>query len=312
MALNKRKNIIIFGGSGFIGSCLCKTLNEDFQISIVTRSTRKFSQDPPCAHIAQWDGLDISALAAIVPPESIVINLAGYSILCRWNKANRDRIQKSRIDFTRRLVEGLIQLSQPPSLYLQASAIGFYGPQAIDPTDETHPQGPGFLAEVCRLWEEASMPLLQSSTRRIIMRLGVVLGESGGFLARALGPGFPFFLMMPGSGSNRISWIHDQDLVNAIRYFIDQPLSEGFYNLVSPEPLTVKELYFYLTRFTRFHFIPKVPAPWIRLILGAMTDEVLFANQYIIPQRLLKDNFHFKFPAMTEAVDNLMPNFLVR
>ncbi|MFO7939398.1 MAG: TIGR01777 family oxidoreductase [Bacteroidales bacterium] len=301
--------IIVFGGSGFIGSHLIpKLVEEGHQVVLFSRyperTREKFSLDQ--LQVAQWDGFSDDGLKKHANGSDVVINLAGEDISSKpWTQRQRFKIRQSRSQLGTTIAMALEKLENRPSLYIQASAIGIYGPQPGLACDETSSLGIGFLADVTKAWEKPAELLAQQGMRTAIIRTGIVLGLNGGLLQRMMIP-FRFFVGgYPGNGKQSVSWIHIDDQVRAILHIIHHPTSHGVYNLTAPQPTTMKKLARLLgKKMKRPAWFP-IPAWSLKMVFGQMAREVLLADQFVLPMRLTQEEFTFRHTDVKEAMDDL-------
>ncbi|QGY39157.1 TIGR01777 family protein [Pseudodesulfovibrio cashew] len=296
---------IIAGGTGFIGQSLITELQENgWDIVVLSRSPGKVASIFGSGVIGmRWDNGDWPDLLG---PETVIVNLAGENIAAgRWTRARKERILNSRIKAGERIVEVVRRSGVAPAALIQASAVGYYGPRGTELIDETADSGDGFLAEVTRRWEASTLALEEMGVRRVIIRTGVVLGN-GGALERMLPP-FRFFLGGPlGSGLQGVSWIHMADEVGAIRFLMENEETSGAYNLTAPTPVRFRKFARILGQtLNRPHWL-KVPAFVLRLLFGDMADEALLSGQLVLPARLLRAGYGFRFPNLEEALADLL------
>ncbi len=293
--------VAVTGATGLIGSALLPALRAAGHevVSLVRRPPR------PEAGECYFD-----PLAGLMDPQALegveaVIHLAGENIGQRWTPAVKERIRRSRVAGAALLVEAM-ERGPRPRVFLSASAVGYYGPRGEEPvTEETGP-GQGFLAQVCREWEEAALAASRLGVRVAVARLGVVLSPQGGALARML-PLFRLGLGGPlGSGRQYVSWVAIDDAVAAFLWLLAGEGLEGPFNVTSPEPVTFRELARTLGRVLgRPAFLP-VPALALRLAFGEMAQETLLSGQRALPKRLLEAGFQFRFPRLEEALSHLL------
>lgn len=296
--------VVISGGSGFIGTRLCRVLVDAGHVPfILTRSAGRAAGNlPPGVSAVGWDGRTGQGWAQFLDQDTALVNLAGENIaLGRWTPERKKRILESRLLAGQAMVDAVAQAQYRPRVLIQASAVGFYGPRGDEPLDESAPSGTGFLAEVCRSWEESSRAVEQAGVRRCVIRTGVVLGQ-GGALARML-PAFRMFLGGPlGSGTQYMPWIHLDDEIQAIRFLIENAACSGTYNLCAPNPVDsrtfAKTLGLVLGRPA---FLP-APAWALRLFLGEMAQEVLLSGQNARPARLFEADYRFLHPDLEPAL----------
>jgi uncharacterized protein (TIGR01777 family) len=231
-----------------------------------------------------------------------VVHLAGENIFGLWTKTKKEQILQSRRQGTELLSVALGKLHRIPRVLISVSAVGYYGNTGDRVVNENNESGGGFLAGVCRLWEEATRPAEDVGIRTVHLRLGVVLSAKGGALALMR---VPFGLALGGcvgSGDQYMSWIHIEDLVRLTESVLLDENFEGPVNAVAPSPVTnrtfAKTLGKVLNRPTVFW----VPGPLLRLALGQMAEEVLLWGQRVDPERLRNRQFHFYFPELELAL----------
>jgi len=217
-----------------------------------------------------------------------------------------ERIRNSRIIGTRTLVESLAELGQPPEQFLSASAIGFYGDSGDEVLDESTSAGSGFLADVCRDWEQSTLRASDRGMRAAALRFGVVLSPLGGALAKMLPP-FRFGAGgVLGSGRQYVSWISLDDVVGAIAHVVLNPDLTGPVNVTSPNPVTNRVLTTELGRALGRPTLFPMPATALRLLFGRMAEETLLSSARISPQRLLGSGYSFRHPQLSTALQHLL------
>lgn len=301
----------ILGGTGFIGSHLAQMLVHDgLEVTVVSRHSKgqaKASMQGLVSY-AQWDGSSVQALVPIVERADAVVNLVGEGIADkRWTPDRKASILSSRINTANALYLAIKQASTKPEVVVQASAIGFYGykyerKERIE-VDEYSEAGVGFLAEVCKQWEEAILPVESIIPRLVVVRSGVVLGSKGG-LIKKLAPVFKLGLGGAiGTGYQPFSWIHIEDETGAIDHLIQNRSARGVFNLVSPNPCTYRS---FVKDFGRLLHRPAfftIPGWAIRLVFGAeMANEVFLGGKEVVPRRLLESGYRFKYPLLMDAL----------
>ena len=280
-------NILISGASGLIGSAIKTALHArgDRVLSLTRRVARNDSEITwdPAANV-----LDPSRLVDI----DGVIHLAGENIAAgRWTAAQKARIRDSRVQGTGLLAKTLAQLPAPPSAFISASAIGYYGNRGDELLTEDSPPGEGFLPEVSVAWERAAHPAAEAGIRTVHPRIGIVLSRNGGALAKMR---LPFKLGLGGtigSGNQYMSWITLDDLVSVFLFALDNESISGAINAVSPTPVTNREFTKTLARVLSRPAIFPVPAFAVKLALGEMADALLLASTRVISTRLENTSF---------------------
>jgi uncharacterized protein (TIGR01777 family) len=253
-----------------------------------------------------WNPL-LPLLPAKVSGFDAVVHLAGESIVGRWTDEKKKAIRESRVQGTRSLAAALAQTEAKPSVFVCASAVGFYGNRGDELLREESPGGQGFLPEVCRKWEDASRIAAEAGIRTVNIRIGLVLSAKGGALRSML---TPFKLGLGGrigSGQQWWSWIHVDDIVRGIHHVIRTESLSGPVNLVAPNPVRNAEFTKVLASVLgRPAFFP-VPEFALRLAFGEMAaDELLLASQRVEPGRLAACGYTFRFRELRAALENLL------
>ena len=308
-------HIVISGSSGFIGSELVRHLLANGHR--VTRLVRRRGR--PGEPVAVWDPEQGMIDTALLGDADALVHLAGESIVGRWTAAKKRRILHSRMEGTRLIAQTLARLAQdagggqarlpkPPRAWFCASAIGYYGHRGDEWLHEESGSGAGFLAEVCRMWEAETEPAARAGVRVIRGRIGMVLGPTGGALAKMLPP-FRLGLGGPiGNGRQYWSWISVADLVGAIQHLLVTNDLQGPVNLVSPAPVTNAQFTAVLGDALRRPAVLPMPAFAARLVFGHMADELLLASQRVKPTRLMAGGYRFRHPDLGLALrDALTP-----
>lgn len=296
---------IIAGGTGFIGQALVGELRgAGWEIVVLSRSPGKVAEVFGSGVIGmRWESGD---WASLLGSDTVIVNLAGESIAAgRWTREVKERILSSRVNAGRALVRAVQEAGVLPGAFVQASAVGYYGPRDNNPIDETAESGTGFLAEVCRAWEASSAALEDMGVRRVIVRTGMVLGH-GGALARMLPPFRYFMGGPPGTGFQGASWIHLADEAGAIRFLMENQEAQGPYNLTAPNPVRFRKFARILGQTLNRPYRLNVPAFALRLLFGEMADEVLLSGQLVLPGRLVGAGYVFRFPELEGALNDLL------
>jgi uncharacterized protein (TIGR01777 family) len=289
-------NIIIAGGTGFIGGALVDALvGRGDKVTLVTR-------DPAAAKVRWGSKVDTTGWNALsVEGADAVINLAGESIASgRWTPARKLELIKSRIDSTRQIVAAISRAGKKPKVLLNASAVGYYGDVPSGDVPENAAQGQGFLAALCGQWEREALAAEPLGLRVALLRIGIVLEEDGGALAKMSLP-FKLFGGGPmGSGRQGFPWIHRADVVGGILFLLDKPIS-GPVNFAGPQALDNREFSAALGR--ALHRPSWAPAPGfaLKIVLGEMA-EMLLGGQRILPKKLLEAGYAFKYPTADAAL----------
>lgn len=297
-------NILITGGTGFIGSELCSMLlQEGHYLTIITRDPKKHAnEEAKNQQFVSWD----SDLVAAMNKTDAVINLAGESIFGqRWTAQVKKRIYASRIDNTKKLVEAIGQANTPPEVMVSASAAGYYGNRGTDVLDEKEPPGNDFLAKVCVDWEKAAQPVKESGVRLAIPRIGIALEEGGGALQKML-PAFKLFAGGAiGRGTQFVPWIHRHDLCRGLLFLISNESTEGPYNLNAPNPVTMQKWADALGEVLNRPSVFRVPEIALNVVMGEAAKPILESLR-LTPARIEQAGFTFRFPHIREALSNIL------
>ena len=295
--------ITLTGGSGFIGRRLLKTLTTAGH-SVHVLSRHAGTNLPPGVKLSVWNALKTEPPADALDGADAVIHLAGEPVAQRWTVEAKQNIRGSRVDGTRRLVQGLSTISNRPAALISASAIGIYGSRGDEVLTESSAPGSDFLAEVCREWEKEADLAEALGMRVVKLRIGVVLDKNGGALAKMLPPFRRYAGGRLGSGKQWMSWIHLQDVVNLLLFAAGNPV-KGVLNAVAPNPETNAEFTRKLAAAIRRPAIFPAPALALKLIFGEMS-EILLASQRVAPRAAESAGFQFQFPELGPALADLL------
>lgn len=296
--------IIVTGSSGLVGSELVSFLEgQGHSIKRLVRDKAKLKEPG----FGFWDPENHILDPVELIGYDAVVNLAGESISeGRWTEAKKKRLLSSRIDSTTLLSKTMETMENPPKIFINASAIGYYGNRGEETLDEQSIPGNGFLADVCQQWENATKPAIKDNIRVVILRFGVVLSSKGGALQKML---TPFRLGLGGcigSGKQNMSWIAIQDLVRIILYILETPSIQGVVNAVSPNPVTNKEFTKTLGSQLQRPTLFCVPAFAARWVFGEMADELLLASTKVVPKELLQKVYTFLYPTLEATLKDII------
>ncbi len=300
--------IVLAGGSGLIGRSLGRGLAAAGARPVYLSRSAPRAGGEAGGEWLRWDPADPVGTSRLLEGADGVVNLAGESIATgRWSPARKAALRSSRLTTTAVLTEALGLLANPRVVFVQASAVGFYGDGGERVLDERSPSGQGFLPDLVQDWERASAPLEGvPGVRRVVTRLAPVWTTLGGALPPLV---CPFRLGLGGrlgSGRQWTPWIHLDDAVAALVRLLCDPRAEGVYNLAAPEPLPNLDLARLLGRILRRPSRLPLPVPLLRLALGAMADELLLVSQRVIPSRLEELGFAFTYPTAEMALHSLL------
>jgi uncharacterized protein len=298
-------HLAVTGSRGLLGSALVSFLTGGgHRVSRLVRRPAKGTDEvtwsitqglPDDPHLQTLDG---------------VIHLAGENIaLGRWTETRKTEIRRSRVEGTRRLCESLARLRPLPRILVSASAIGIYGDRGNELLTEESPPGTGFLAEVCRAWEESTEPASRAGVRVVRLRFGMILSPAGGALRKML---LPFRLGAGGrigNGSQFMSWITLDDAIGAVDHALVTGSLQGSVNAVAPGPVTNAEFTRTLARVLSRPALAPLPAFAARLAFGEMADALLLASQRVVPSRLQTAGYRFQYPELESALRHLLGRF---
>jgi len=290
--------IVVAGGTGFLGSALVTRLRNDGHTVAV------LSRHPRGAHQHEWSPYGSSSgWLHLLEGADAVINLAGAPIAARWTAAHKREMWNSRLLSTRTLVGAIKSVRHGPPVLINASAIGTYGDRADEMVTEDCQPGSGFLASMGAAWEKETRSA-PPETRVVLLRTGIALGKEGGALPRMALP-FRFFVGGPlGSGRQYVSWIHRDDWTAMVCWALASDELSGPLNVTAPHPVTNLELARTLGRVLRRPALLPAPAFALRAILGEMADAVL-TGQRVLPAKAHALGFEFTHPELEEALRSI-------
>jgi uncharacterized protein (TIGR01777 family) len=297
-------NILITGGTGFIGRKLCQSLtNKGHDLSVLSRKPEKV----PLLCGRQVRAIDNLDKLSETDCFDAIINLAGEGIVnARWSKKRKQILIDSRINITEQLTAFINRAQQKPSVLISGSAVGYYGNQgSILLTEQSKAIDDDFPHQLCTLWETSAQKAGNLGVRVCILRAGLVIGNDGGFLAKML-PAFKLGIGgRIGNGQQWMSWIHRSDLVQIIEKMLNSTIMQGVYNGTAPTPVTNQEFTKCLANQLHRPAIVPAPAFMLSLLLGEMAN-LLLGGQRAIPARLQEINFHFQFKTLDEALNDVL------
>lgn len=301
--MHKKGKIVIAGGSGFFGKHLINFFANDYQIVVFTRGKSEIENE---INYVNWDAKSIGDWTNELEGSNALINLTGKSINCRFTETNKKELLSSRINSTQVLLEAIEQLENPPSIWLNASAGAMYKVKNVSNTENDKDYNDDFLADMSLRWEEAFYKNELPNTKRVAMRISLLLGKDGGV--------FPVWKKITklflggkvGSGKQIVSWMHVKDACRAVEFLINNKI-EGPVNFSTNHPVSNCDLMKTLRKQLEIPF--GFPAPEIGVKLGGMflqTEPSLLLNSVnFIPERLINEGFKFEYENIKETFDNL-------
>jgi uncharacterized protein (TIGR01777 family) len=297
--MNKTQTVVLAGASGFIGTYLRDRFEQDgWTVRIIGRRAGSGT-----AEAANWN--DDGAIARVLDGADLLVNLAGRSVTCRYGTRNKAAILDSRVSTTTALGRALAACKAPPSAWLNASTGTIYRHADDRPQTESDGEpGTGFSVDVARAWEAALGAAAIPGTRKIALRMAIVLGPGGGALR-------PFAALVRlglgghmGAGSQKFSWIHVADLYRAVRFLHARTDISGPVNVASPDVVDNRDL----MRLVRRAYSARlgIPTPAWLLRLGAVLirteAELVLKSRWVQPQKLLDAGFIFRQPELGRAL----------
>jgi len=317
----ENKKIIIAGGTGFIGQEMTKYFDKSNKIIILTRQlkntkTNRFSYNSLTPEYLKnvkyinWDGESLNEWVKELNASDLIINLAGKTVNCRYNKKNKKEIFDSRINSTMLIGKAIKQCSQPPLVWINSSSATIYRHAEDRPQDEEKGEIENdFSVQVCKAWEKTFYEQQVQDTRQIALRMAITLGP-GGIL-------IPYFNLLKfglggrqGNGRQMYSWIHIEDTCRMIEWIFEHPEIKGTYNCSSPNPITNNEFMLTLRKVTGYK-IGLPASKWMlkigTSIIGTET-ELILKSRWVIPAKILKTNFQFNYPNLEDALKNIIYN----
>lgn len=260
--------ILISGSTGLVGSALIPYLkNSGHQIVRLVRQNYDV------------DGFDA------------VIHLAGSNIATRWTPEVKREILSSRVDTTLILSKKLSELTNPPKVFICASAIGIYGE--------------GFLATVCKEWEAATLPAKKRGIRCVNARFGIILDPKGGALAKMLVPFRLGLGTILGSGEQYMSWIALEDVIHGLHHVLMNETLEGPIDFTAPNPVTNRVFSEELAKALHRPLFLKIGERTLRFLFGEMADEMLLSSARVLPEKLIQSGYHFLYPTLSRFFSNI-------
>lgn len=294
--------ILIAGGSGLVGTAL-KELLEQQQYQVHILSTNKALCDGK--KIFYWNPAQQEIDKQAISEADYIVNLAGETIVGRWTKEKKERIISSRVQSVQLINETLNSTPNKVKAICNASAIGIYGNSGQQFVDENSKGKDDFLSTSCLAWEKEQEK--QQKIRQTTLRVGIVLSEKGGALAKMI-PAFRMGLGLAlGSGKQYMSWIHMEDLCRMILFGLKNDKIQGIYNATAPHPISNKDFTGLLNRqVKKVFFMLKVPSFVLRLSMGESADLLLF-SQRVSSEKIRNEGFIFMYEKANVALKQLVP-----
>jgi uncharacterized protein (TIGR01777 family) len=293
-----RNKVVIAGGTGFIGQYLQNRFEDDgYEVLIISRQN---------GHIS-WQ--DRAGINTALENAEVLINLAGKPINTRFSIQNKIDLIDSRVKTTETLGELMVQCQNPPKVWLNASGAHIYGTDdLIVHTEKDKPDNTFFPAIMAQKWEIAFNKFKLPQTRKVALRISIVLGKNGGVLQPFVNLTKLFLGGQQGSGLQKFSWIHLEDFYQIIQFVASHKNIEGPINLCSPEIVNNKELMSTLRKVLHRPF--GIPAPSFGIKIGALLlgieSDLILKSLSVYPQKLIEAGYIFKYPKLEFALKNIL------
>ncbi len=295
--------ILLVGSSGLVGSALRPfLLSGGHRVIQLVRHESQLSDDS-----CLWNPDEGTVNPSDLEGFDAVINLAGENIAKRWSEKVKQRILESRVKSTRLLADTLAHLENPPKVWINASAVGFYGDRGDDLVNEESSLGKGFLAGVCEKWEAATDAAQKAGIRVVHARFGIVITPKGGVLGRVL----PIFKMglggMIGNGGQYMSWVSIDDLVGILAHLLTTDSLQGAVNVTTPYPISNYDFTKTLGKVLGRPTVLPLPAIAAKLVFGSeMAEEMLLSSTRVQPKKLIDSGYVFRYPKLENALRHLL------
>lgn len=292
-------SVLIGGGRGFVGRHLKKLLTEEgYKVTVVSRQTAK--------NQITWTDLERNGLSEDF---TAVVNVAGENILNpvkRFSDQNYvSEIWKSRVDTTKLLAKAITEANKAPDVFVTMSGVGYYRPSPTNEYTESSEAGDDWIAKLAMDWESAGTLPENLSTRRVIIRSGVILGKDGGMIQMLR----PLIKLAGGqkigSGKQWLPWIHIEDMAGLITYAVKSDHVTGILNGVAPDTITNAEFTKSFASACNRPAFGFVPAFYMNMVFGPERAKVILEGQKVIPKRTLEVGYTFKYPTIVEASKEL-------
>ena len=300
-------NVLVTGGTGFIGSRVCDALHQKGDaLYVLSRNPSRAQTKLRSAKAVYGWNPEIEKLPTEATSNvEAVIHLAGETIAGRWNAQKKRKIRDSRILSTRNLVDSFADADTKPNALVCASAIGYYGGSGNENFTEASPAGKDFLAEVCEEWETEAQKASELGIRVVMVRIGLVLGLGGGLLQQVLPPFRMGVGGILGNGKQWMSWIHIDDVVGILLHALESSQIHGALNATAPTPVRNTEFTKTLGAVLRRPTLFPVPTFGLKLMMGEFADFIVL-SQNVIPERTETSGYEFYYRTLESALNALL------
>ncbi|MFW6236126.1 MAG: TIGR01777 family oxidoreductase [Desulfovibrionales bacterium] len=294
----------VMGGTGFVGTALLEHLQaKGHRVSALVREGSSLKVGGKGIEAVPGNAMKEGEWQKVAAEADVVVNLVGASIFRRWTEDAKKKITTTRVVSTRRAVQAMRKTGG--QTFVCANAVGFYGDRGDEILVEESGPGQGFLAEVCKQWQQEAREAESKGHRVVLARFAPVLGKGGGVMGQML-PVFKLGLGGPlGSGKQWFAWVHMTDLVRAIEFAGENHEITGPVNVCSPHPVTNKDFTGSLAAKLHRPAFFKVPAVVLKTALGEAATMVLDSVR-CVPGKLQSSGFSFKYPRLEQALDEIL------
>lgn len=303
----KYNKIVLAGGNGYLGGVLAKHFSSIAdEVIILSRKPKAIEGN---IKTILWDGKTEGNWVNNLNGASLMVNLCGKNVNCRYNDKNRQEIINSRVLPTNLLNRVIEQLERPPLLWINITSATIYRHAEDQAQDEiTGEIGYGFSIDVCKIWEETFFQVTNPKTRKIALRLGIVLGRKDGAFPRLLNLVRLGMGGKQGDGMQYVSWIHEQDVALSIEWLLDQKEIKGVVNCTAPDAIKNNEL---MKSLRKAYGVPfGLPAPAWLLEIGAKIigteTELILKSRWVKPSVLLNSGFKFQYGFIDNAIHDIL------
>lgn len=301
------QKIVLAGGNGYLGTVLASYYRHlAAKVIILSRTPKAVDEN---IKTLVWDGKTVGDWAQEIEGADLLVNLCGKNVNCRYTPANREAIIDSRVLPTALLGEVIAGLENPPNLWINVTSATIYRHAEDRPQDEEIGEiGTGFSIDVCRRWEDTFFKTITPHTRKVALRMSIVMGPTDGAFPRLLNLVKFGLGGMQGNGRQYVSWIHQLDAARSTDWLLQHPELEGVFNCTAPEPIRNKAFMAIIRKVA--HVALGLPAPAWLLRIGAVVigteTELILKSRWVLPKRLTASGFTFLFPEAKMAINNIL------
>ncbi|EMM95872.1 TIGR01777 family protein [Leptospira interrogans serovar Zanoni str. LT2156] len=297
--------IVLAGGSGFLGkSAAFYFRNLGYQVVVLSRSESKIINE---IEYINWDAKSLGPWVSSLENSTAIINFTGKSVNCIYTETNKREIIDSRINSVKVIDQAVLNLKSPPKVIIQAASLAIFGDTKSDSTEESL-LGKGFSVDVCKIWEDEFFKISIPDSRKVILRIGFVLGKNGGAIEPLTKLAKWFLGGSIGDGTQFISWIHIEDMNRMFEFCINQDVT-GIFNATGPDPVENKFFMKALRKAVHRPWSP--PAPKFIVKLGAFfimkaDSSLALTGRKCFPKRFIDLGFQFKHTDLLKTLEELV------